>query len=77
MARVALQAQQEIDRVFQRHVDVDIYETFISIQQRKVGEVRPEPNSSRMRVMFDYRFAMADRAAQRAMPHSGPVIPTR
>lgn len=75
MARVALRAREEATNIFARPVDVDIYETFISIRQRKIGEVRPEPSSNRMRVVFDNRFALAESKVSRGPAHAFSIRP--
>ena len=57
MAQVALQLHHEAEDIFGKSYDIDIYETYISMQQRKLAEVRKSPTTGHMEVIFDPRFA--------------------
>jgi hypothetical protein len=60
MARVAVAARQEARDVFGVDYDVDIYETYITAPMRKIGELRFEPGSPRVRVVFDDRLGQKE-----------------
>jgi hypothetical protein len=59
MAYVGVQAYHEARNVFGKSYNVDIYETYISLRQKKVAEVRPIRDSARLFVNFDPRFEQA------------------
>lgn len=67
MARVGVQAYHEAHNVFGRSYNVDIYETYISLRQKKVAEVRPIRDSARLLVNFDPRFEQAYNASLRRL----------
>jgi len=56
MVRVAAQADREAWEIFGKHYQIDIYETYISIRQRKLAEVRFDPKTNRHRAYFDPKF---------------------
>jgi len=57
MAQVGVQLYQEAEDVFGKNYTVDIFETYISMQQRKLAEVRTEPNSKKVEIRFDPLYA--------------------
>ena len=59
MAQVGAQLHREAEDVFGKNYTVDIFETYISMQQRKLAEVRTEPNSEKVEIRFDPRYAKA------------------
>ncbi|MGC8666963.1 MAG: hypothetical protein ACP5VE_02440 [Chthonomonadales bacterium] len=60
MARVALAAREEARDLFRVDYDVDIYETYITAPMRKIGELRAEPGTTRVRVLFDDRLGQKE-----------------
>lgn len=57
MAQIAVQAHQEARELFGKDFNIDIYETYISARQRKLGELRKISGQERLRVVFDRRFS--------------------
>jgi hypothetical protein len=57
MARVGVDVYHEAKSVFDRVYDVDIYETYVAMRQRKIAELRAGPATGRLAVIFrpDYR----------------------
>jgi hypothetical protein len=55
MTRFAIQFRNEAKSVFEEECAVDVFETYITIQRRKVAELRVQPGG-RLRVHFEPRF---------------------
>jgi hypothetical protein len=62
MARVTVAAHEEFKLVFGRSVPVDLYETYISLRPRKLGELAQDPKSGRALLAFDPKYAAAETA---------------
>jgi len=57
MASVSLELQKEANQVFQHPHDVNVYETYISMNPVKVAELRERPAGQGVAITFDPRFA--------------------
>lgn len=56
MSRLAVQVFKECQMVFGKVVEVDIYETYIAMDQKKLAEARFDPVNRRVSVLFDEKF---------------------
>jgi hypothetical protein len=59
MAQVGVQLHREAEDIFGKSYTIDVFETYISMQQRKLAEIRKEPNSEKVEVHFDPSYAEA------------------
>src|SRR5258708_6286568 len=57
MTQIATQADQESSRIFGRHFEIGIYETYITVI-RKVGVLKYDPDSRRIVVRFGPEFSV-------------------
>jgi hypothetical protein len=64
MAAVAAAAHQESKELFGRGITVDVYETYISLRPRKLGELSEDPQTGRLLMHFDPKYAAEDAAVQ-------------
>jgi hypothetical protein len=56
MSRLATQIFKECRTVFGRDYEIDIYETYIAMDQKKLAEARYDPLNKRVVIHFDERF---------------------
>lgn len=74
MAAVSLQLHREAKEVFRRNVNVDIYETYISMTPIKLGELRDTGDGQPIHVQFDPHFAMVQQAEADLQSFGGWVL---
>lgn len=76
MAHVAIAAYREARQDLHQSLDIDIYETYISIPQRKVAELRANHSAGsgqgELNINFDPRFAK-ESESKRTIRRSSPI----
>jgi hypothetical protein len=65
MSRLAVQVFKECQMVFGKDYEIDIYETYIAMDQKKLAEARLDPVNRRVAVLFDEKFEKASRKTYR------------
>ncbi len=65
MTRIAVQVFKECQTVFGKTVEIDIYETYIAMDQKKLAEARFDPVNRRVSVLFDEKFEKQTRKTYR------------